>query len=153
MKILQRTFDLELNSVPKTKIEVRKFINIKCLFCSKNLIRILENFNFEICCILFCQFMNLNPCSAKSPLIPSCIKCFLSYGWQGRWVHLCGPVKQANGRLIFEDDLRSGGLLCFILINASVRADLDDSIVTLGNPEMTSLVYFICVCYQEPPDP
>ena len=24
-----------------------------------------------------------------------------------------GPVIQANGRLTFEDDLRSGGLLCF----------------------------------------
>ena len=24
-----------------------------------------------------------------------------------------GPVIQANGRLKFEDDLRSGGLLCF----------------------------------------
>ena len=29
------------------------------------------------------------------------------------WVRLRGPVIQANGRLIFEDDLRSGGLLCF----------------------------------------
>jgi hypothetical protein len=29
------------------------------------------------------------------------------------WVCLCGPVIQANGRLIFEDDLRSGGLLGF----------------------------------------
>ncbi len=29
------------------------------------------------------------------------------------WVRLRGPVIQANGRLIFEDDLRSGGLLGF----------------------------------------
>ena len=28
------------------------------------------------------------------------------------WVHMRGPVIQANGRLIFEDDLRSRGLLC-----------------------------------------
>ena len=26
-----------------------------------------------------------------------------------------GPVIQANGRLIFEDDLGSGGLLCFTI--------------------------------------
>ena len=26
---------------------------------------------------------------------------------------VAGPVIQANGRLIFDDDLRSGGLLCF----------------------------------------
>ena len=26
---------------------------------------------------------------------------------------VAGPVIQPNGRLIFEDDLRSGGLLCF----------------------------------------
>ena len=29
------------------------------------------------------------------------------------WVRLRGSVIQANGRLIFEDDLRSGGLLGF----------------------------------------
>jgi hypothetical protein len=29
----------------------------------------------------------------------------------GSWVQLRGPVIQANGRLTFEDDLRSGGLL------------------------------------------
>ena len=29
------------------------------------------------------------------------------------WVRLRGPVIQANGRLTFEDDLRSGGLLYF----------------------------------------
>ena len=29
------------------------------------------------------------------------------------WVHLRGPVIQANGRLTFVDDLWSGGLLCF----------------------------------------
>ena len=27
------------------------------------------------------------------------------------WVRLQGPVIQANGRLTFEDDLRSGGLI------------------------------------------
>ena len=37
------------------------------------------------------------------------------------WVRLRGPVIQANGRLTFEDDLRSGGLLCFISMNVSVR--------------------------------
>ena len=26
---------------------------------------------------------------------------------------VAGPIFQANGRLTFEDDLRSGGLLCF----------------------------------------
>jgi hypothetical protein len=31
----------------------------------------------------------------------------------GSWVHLRGPVIQANGRLTFEDDLRSRDLLCF----------------------------------------
>ena len=34
-------------------------------------------------------------------------------GRPGSWVHLRGPVIQANGRLTFEDDLRSGDLLCF----------------------------------------
>ena len=29
------------------------------------------------------------------------------------WVPLRGPAIQANGRLTFEDDLRSGALLCF----------------------------------------
>ena len=50
------------------------------------------------------------------------------------WVRLRGPVIQANGRLTFEDDLRSGGLLCFISMNASVRTELADSMVTLGEP-------------------
>ena len=75
---------------------------------------------------------------------------------------LCGPVIQANGRLTFEDDLRSGGLLCFISINASVRTELADSMVTLhrGNPgvarcrEMATLLVgyipqckmSLCVC-------
>ena len=44
------------------------------------------------------------------------------------------PVIQANGRLTFEDDLRSGGLLCFISMNASVRTELADSMVTLEDP-------------------
>ena len=45
-----------------------------------------------------------------------------------------GPVIQANGRLTFEDDLRSGGLLCFISINASVHTELANSMVTLEDP-------------------
>ena len=49
------------------------------------------------------------------------------------WVRLRGPVIQANGRLTFEDDLRSG-LLCFISMNASVRTELTDSMVTPGEP-------------------
>ena len=50
------------------------------------------------------------------------------------WVRLRGPVIQANGRLTFEDDLRSGGLLCFISMNASVRTELANSMVTPGEP-------------------
>ena len=38
---------------------------------------------------------------------------------------VAGPVIQANGRLTFEDDLRSGGLLC---------TELADSMVTPGKP-------------------
>ena len=45
-----------------------------------------------------------------------------------------GPVIQANWRLTFEDDLRSGGLLYFILMNVSVRTELADSMVTPGEP-------------------
>ena len=33
---------------------------------------------------------------------------------------VAGPIIQANGRLTFEDDLRSGGLLCFIPMSARV---------------------------------
>ena len=47
---------------------------------------------------------------------------------------VAGPVLQANGRLTFEDDLRSGGLLCFISMNAIVRTELADSMVTPGDP-------------------
>ena len=47
---------------------------------------------------------------------------------------VAGPVIQANGRLTFEDDLRSGGLLCFISINASVCTELANSMVTPGEP-------------------
>ena len=47
---------------------------------------------------------------------------------------VAGPVIQANVRLKFEDDLRSGGLLCFISMNASVRTELADSMVTPGEP-------------------
>jgi len=45
-----------------------------------------------------------------------------------------GPVIQANGRLTFEDDLRSGGLLYFTTQWTSVRTELADSMVTLGEP-------------------
>ena len=47
---------------------------------------------------------------------------------------IAGPVIQANGKLTFEDDLRSGGLLCFISMNASVCTELADSMVTPGEP-------------------
>jgi hypothetical protein len=47
---------------------------------------------------------------------------------------VAGPVIKANGRLTFEDDLRSGGLLCFISINASIHTELADSMVTPGEP-------------------
>ena len=50
------------------------------------------------------------------------------------WVRLRGPVIQANGRLTYEDDLRSGGLLWFISMNASIRTELADSMVTPGEP-------------------
>ena len=48
------------------------------------------------------------------------------------WVHLRGPVIQANGRLTFEDDLRSGGLLCFTTQWASINTGLVDGMVTPG---------------------
>ena len=44
------------------------------------------------------------------------------------------PVIQANGRLTFEDDLRSVGLLYFISMNAHVHTELANSMVTLGDP-------------------
>ena len=40
---------------------------------------------------------------------------------------VAGPVIQANGRMTLEDDLRSGGLLCF-----SVHTGLANSMVILG---------------------
>ena len=49
-------------------------------------------------------------------------------------ITVTGPVIQASGRLIFEDDLRSGGLLCFNSMNASIRTELADSMVTPGGP-------------------
>ena len=52
----------------------------------------------------------------------------------GKLGSVAGPVIQANGRLTCEDDLRSGGLLCFISMNASVRTELADSMVTPGEP-------------------
>ena len=53
------------------------------------------------------------------------------------WIKLgsvAGPVIQANGRLTFEDDLRSGGLLYFTTQWTSVRTELADSMVNLGEP-------------------
>ena len=47
---------------------------------------------------------------------------------------VAGPVIQANGRLTFEDDLRSGGVLCFISMNPRIRAELADNMVTPGEP-------------------
>ena len=47
---------------------------------------------------------------------------------------VAGPVIQANGRLTFEDDLRSGGLLCFISMNARFRTELVNSVVTPEEP-------------------
>ena len=49
------------------------------------------------------------------------------------WVRLRGPVMQANGRLIFEDDLRSGGLLCLTTQWTSVCIELANSMVILDN--------------------
>ena len=49
-----------------------------------------------------------------------------------------GPVIQANGT--FEDDLRSGGLLCFISIKASIHTELADSMVTGGTQERLGFV-------------
>ena len=54
--------------------------------------------------------------------------------FSGKLGSLAGPVIQANGRLTFEDDLRSGGLLCFISMKASVRTELANSMVTLVEP-------------------
>ena len=45
---------------------------------------------------------------------------------------VAGPVIQANGRLTFEDDLRSGGLLYFTTQWTSVCTELAESMVTLG---------------------
>ena len=46
---------------------------------------------------------------------------------------VAGPVIQANVRLIFEDDLKSGGLLYFTTKGTSVRTEFADSMVTLGD--------------------
>ena len=58
----------------------------------------------------------------------------INYVLQQSWVCLHGPIIQSNGRLAFKDDLRSGGLLYFISMNASVRTELADSMVTPGEP-------------------
>ena len=44
---------------------------------------------------------------------------------------VAGPVIQPNGRLSFEDDLRSRGLLYCVSQQTSVRTELADSMVTL----------------------
>ena len=59
-------------------------------------------------------------------LIPFC--------WWPAGSILSGPVIQANGRLTFEDDLRSGGLLCFTTQWTSNPNGLADSMVTLEEP-------------------
>ena len=79
----------------------------------------------------------MNPSEGKlvnSNLVHCAIKPQLKIFNLISWVRLRGPVIQANGRLIFEDVLRSGGLLCFISMNASVRTELADSMVTPGEP-------------------
>ena len=53
------------------------------------------------------------------------------YYWLGS---VAGRVIHANGRLTFEDDLRSGGLLSLVSMNASIRTELADSMVTPGEP-------------------
>jgi hypothetical protein len=45
---------------------------------------------------------------------------------------VAGPVIQANRRLTFEDDLRSGGLLYFTTQSTSIRTELANSMVTPG---------------------
>ena len=45
------------------------------------------------------------------------------------------PVIEANGRLTFEDEWRSGGLLCFIMMNVSVCTEHADNMVIPGEPE------------------
>ena len=47
---------------------------------------------------------------------------------------VAGPVIQANWRLIFEDDLRLGGLLCFTTQWTSVFTGLAEGMVTLKEP-------------------
>ena len=56
------------------------------------------------------------------------------YTHLGKLGSVAGTVIQANGRLTFEDDLRSGGLLCFISMNASICTELANSMVTLEEP-------------------
>ena len=45
-----------------------------------------------------------------------------------------GPVIQANGRLTFEDDLRSGGLLYFIHSEPASALSLPTVWLLWGNP-------------------
>ena len=52
----------------------------------------------------------------------------------GKLGSVAGPVIQANGRLMFENDLRSGGLLYFTAQRTSVRTEFADSMVNMGEP-------------------
>ena len=60
--------------------------------------------------------------------------CTFPYLFDRKLGSVASPVIQANGRLKVEDDLRSGCLLCFISINASVRTELANSMVIPGEP-------------------
>ena len=85
-----------------------------------------------VCMYYVCMLVGSNLTIARSSA--AFTSWFLNANTALSWVRLRGPVIQANGRLTFEDDLRSGGLLCFISMNASVRTELANSMVTLGEP-------------------
>ena len=72
---------------------------------------------------------------SPDPLSMICFVTGIFQTFKTKYIHrvrLRGPVIQANGRLIFEDDLRSGGLLGFTTLH--FRTGLADSMVTLGEP-------------------
>ena len=73
-------------------------------FLQKNNLKNREPYTVEECRKQV--FIKLITYPDQDPCIP--IVCNLM-----SWVRLRGPVIQANGRLIFENDLRSGGLLGF----------------------------------------
>ena len=56
---------------------------------------------------------------------------------------VAGPVIQANGRLKFEDDLRSGGLLYFCTEQLSVCTELANSVAKLLCNQVRSLDHFV----------